>query len=155
MSELRKIYRTTLRDVESQVVIDALFIPKALLHDEVRGNAFKALRATSRAFGFLLQDQEPKEYGEGEFSSDDLKSALNITSFLAADLFERNDIIAAEMSDAKMTAIAALVATGVTVGTVAAAGVAGPVVLLYCGAGILVVAVGTLVVGGAVKWLGF
>jgi hypothetical protein len=155
MSELRKIYRTTIRDVESQVVIDTMFIPKALLPDEVRDNAFKALRATSRAFGLALRDREPKQYGEGEFTSDDLAEALSITGFLAADLFERDDIIAAEMSAAKMTAIAGLVGTGVTMGTIAAAAATGPVVLLYCGAGILVVAVGVLVVGGAFKWLGY
>src|SRR5882724_11485474 len=121
MSELRKVDRTTIRDVESQVVIDTMFIPKALLPDEVRDNAFKALRATSRAFGLPLRDQEPKQYGEGEFTSDDLAEALNITGFLAADLFERDDIIAAEMSAAKMTAIAGLIGTGVTIGTIAAA----------------------------------
>jgi len=59
------------------------------------------------------------------------------------------------MSAAKMTAIAGLVGTGVTMGTIAAAAATGPFVLLYCGAGILVVAVGVLVVGGAFKWLGY
>jgi len=46
------------------------------LPDEVRDNAFKALRATSRAFGLPLRDREPKQYGEGEFASDDLAEAL-------------------------------------------------------------------------------
>ena len=155
MTELKKIYRTTIRDVESQVVIDTMFIPRALLPDEVRDNAFKALRATSRAFGLSLRDQEPRQYGEGEFTSDDLVTELNITGFLAADLFERKDIIVAEMSAAKMTAIAGLVAGGVRVGTIAAGAATGPVLLLYCGAGMLVVAVGVLVIGGALKWLGY
>jgi len=58
MGELKKTYRTTVRDVDSQVVVEAMFIPKALLHDEVRDNAFKALLATARAFGAPMQERD-------------------------------------------------------------------------------------------------
>lgn len=153
MRELKKIYRTTLRDVESQAVIDALFIPKALLPDEVREDPFKALRATARAIGLPLQEPEPMGYGKNEFSNVELGNALNISPDLADELFNRDDIIVGEMSKAKMTAIAQLVASGVAVGTLAAT--TGPIVLLYCGAGIIIVGAGVLIIGGALKWLGY
>jgi hypothetical protein len=123
------------------------------LHEEVRDNAFKALRATSRALDLPFREQEPKHYEEKEFSDVDLATALGITGYLAADIFKRNDIIASEMSEAKMRSIQALVLGGVTMGTLAAT--AGPIVLLYSAAGILIVSVGVLAVGGAFKWLGY
>jgi hypothetical protein len=201
MRELKKIYRTTIRDDESQVVVDAMFIPKALLHDEVRDQSFKAIRptarpfelpvqeretkhhgeggfavadvghalnikgfevvdksskalwATARAFELPMQESEPKHYGKGKFSHAGLAGALNITEALARDLFDREDLIVSEMSDPKLRSIAALVASGVTIGTLAAA--SGPIVLLYCAGGMLVMGIGVLAVGGPLKWLGF
>src|ERR1043165_1212167 len=119
MSELRKVYRTTARDLESQTVVDVMFIPKVLLH-ELSQDGFEALRATARGFDFSMSESDLKRYDQ--FGSDDLATALGITPSLAEELFERNDIIAAEMSAAKMTAISALIGTGVTVGLAAAAG---------------------------------
>jgi len=54
-------------------------------------------------------------------------------------------VIVSEMSDATLKSIATLVGSGVALGTLAAN--SGPIVLLYCSGGILVVGVGILVVG--------
>lgn len=156
MIELRKTYHTTVREVASQTVIDTFFIPKALLHEEIRENEFSAIMATARAFGFSLKEPEPKHFNEGEFTEFDLGEALGISGFLAHELFEREDIFVSEMSPASLRSISTLVMLGIGVGKVAAPATAtGAAVLIYCAGGMLVVSVGVLAIGGALKWLGY